>query len=691
VSKREPVTEEVAVLAQLPDASTTHTDLAGAEVQSRSGWNRMSSGDAGNARVRLRGQIAGEWLVVFLWTLIITRPYLSLDPWQYPTGGEFLSSIQTHNVWTRALDCGLCALWNGDVRGGNPAFIDPHGSMLHPFVILFTLGWGVINGSKLTLVAAFLMAGLAQWWLARELRVGVVSRVYVACMAVAAGNLAGRMELGAFGVVLSTAGCALAFAALVAFGRRPTLRAAAVLGVTIALAIVAGQGYMQVGFAFMLPAALFLVPWREIQASLMLRRFLLAGVTAILLAGPFLVPFLHFLPQFYKDVDPTFGTAQPIAFVPLNLVINDYEFFLSPALHKMPYPHLNVNYVGWVPVCLALLGLTVKPAGGRRVVACLAVSTFLAFWVASAEPLRWVVQSVPIQWLVTQFAGIRHPPQIAGLAVPPLLGLTAIGLDRLLSVQWPRLRVVVPRSGEPQGFLAIDMRWLLAIPVVLSLLAARSFGQHWIASTHVGAGVLRVVEALKTPDLQWVNTPFGEHFFVEPALESGLKLSMGIRTWNWKDRAFPEPVLEANRIGPPPGMQTVSGVVDGVPIYAAASGREYAVINHADGGRTICVAHGIGGDIDVSCSAPQAGLLTVLENSWSGWRATIDGQPVPLQPGQWLAANLPSGSHVVQFRYRPWDVLLGIVMCLLGIVWAVYLWFAPDPEARSMASMAHAG
>ncbi len=159
--------------------------------------------------LRSHAIIAAELLAIVLWAMVITGPYLNLDPAVIPIGKEWTSGIQTHHLWTRVGECGWCALWNGSTRGGSPAFVDLHGSMLHPLVIFTTLGWGGVNGSKLALVGAFFMAGLAQWWLAYVLGLGWAARVWSATMAVAAGHLAARMELGAFGVVLSTAACAL--------------------------------------------------------------------------------------------------------------------------------------------------------------------------------------------------------------------------------------------------------------------------------------------------------------------------------------------------------------------------------------------------------------------------------------------------------------------------------------------------
>jgi hypothetical protein len=636
------------------------------------GWRLQSL-----ALTRNRLLLAGEWLVIVLWTLVLTRPYLSLDPLVTPIGSEYFSAIQTHHVWTRAQECGFCAVWNGSVRGGAPAFVDPHGSYLHPLVVVTTLGWGVQNGAKLALVGAFAMAGLAQWWLGYVMGVGRIARVWSAALAVAGGHLAGRMELGAFGVVLATAACALVLPPMLAVALRPSGRAVVALGVTAAAAIVAGQGYMQVGFLFTLPAVLLLVLWEPGARLALAARYALAAGLALLLAAPFLVPFLHFLPEFGKAVDATFSVAQPFPFVPLNLVINDHAFFLSDALRKIPYPHLNVTYVGWVAVLLAAWGLlSAQDRRQQRVVLFLVAAALLAFWTASAGPLRALYALAPGTWVGDLVAGVRHPPQIAGLAVAPVLGLAALGLDRLVRAPWPRWRLAVAAGEGAARTFRLDSRWLLAIPLVWALLDARAFGGIWIGNIRQSTDRPAVLEALRTPDLQWVNAPFGEHYWPEPAAALGLKQHVGIQTWFWKDRPFPEPVLEANRAGPPPGM-SLRDTVDGVGIYAAPPGREYAAIDHGNGRRTVCSAHGTGGDLDVACEAPEPGVLTVKENNWAGWNATVDGRSAALRNGRWLSVAVPAGKYTVALRYRPADVVLGGLLGLVGVALAVYWWCNP--------------
>lgn len=624
-----------------------------------------------------------ELAAVVVWAVFFTRPYLDMDPSVAPTGREFLSAIQMHTVWERVRACGLCALWYGNVRGGFPAFADPVASTLHPLVIATTWLWGVVNGSKVALVGIFAIAGLGQWWLASVLGLRWHSRVWGGAMAVVGGYLAARMDLGAFSLVLSTAFAVLTFPAIAALARSRSRISVVFLAVILAMVAVGGTGYMQVGLALILPTAVFLVPWRREEISLFVRRIGLAVGLAVLLSAPMIVPFAHFMPQFAKDYDVTFKTAQSFAYVPLNLVIRDLDFYLTDALGKLPLPAHYVNFVGWVPVLLALWGLRgARNVEERRAVAFLGSAAILALWIASGTPLVWMVKIIKLEWLVQLIAGIRYTSLVAGLAVPPVLGLAAIGLDQLLAGLKRRISLSLEGTAPAAARLSLDLRWLLVIPLGLALSQAKSFSSRWIKVATIRPEVAQVIEALRTPDLAWVNVPRGEHFLVTPAVEQGLKLSTDFfRTWQWKGRPEPPPLLEANRNGPPPGM-TEQSVVDGVHIHRVSEERPYAVVVHPDGSKTACTAHGTGGNIDVTCKAAQAGYLVVEENSWSGWKALIDGQRGELRKEVWLSVAAPEGEHTYTFRYRPWDFPLGIVLFAVGVVISGWLLWRDRDEFR---------
>jgi hypothetical protein len=204
-----------------------------------------------------------------------------------------------------------------------------------------------------------------------------------------------------------------------------------------------------------------------------------------------------------------------------------------------------------------------------------------------------------------------------------------------------------------------------------------------MGTTNLNPVIIQVNQALKTPDLQWVNPPYGEHGYMESGVGMGLKIALGTHAWFWKGRDLPEPIVEATYGDPPPGVNDFINI-HGVTVFKWPPGREYAqVINSSKTKATICKAHGIGGNIDVTCNNPSPGTLVVKENNWTGWYAKLDGNPVPLQLSQWLSITLPAGEHQISFRYRPWDVPLGIALSLLGLLISVVLWVKKEPPSFS--------
>jgi len=610
--------------------------------------------------------------IIAVWAMWVGREYLDFNPHIIPAGREFLSAIQTHNLWTQFQRCGWCALWNGSERGGYPAFTDVYGSMLHPLVILPTLAWGVINGSKVALVASLWFAGLAQWWLARELELGWLPRMWSSLTVVAGGHLAGRMEIGVFGIVLSTAMGSLIFPAVLGVSRNGGRRAVVLLAIATASVLLAGQGYIQIGLLALLPASAFLLFDDSLRLRTVWRSYALAAGIAILLAAPLLVPLIHFYPNFAKDVDPVFKSTQSLAYLPLNLVINDMGYYASTVLGKLPYPYLYTLFIGWVPVILAVLGLSLGRREDRRWLYFLGSGVVLEFLIASATFWRGIGK------LFDGLAGVRNPSLIAGLAVPLILGLAAYGLDQLLKLDWPGLSIRTtnwPHLSER----VFSLKWLLLIPLLFSLRANYDFAHHWLYTVHQEDNVAHVLEGLKTPSLQWVTPPFGEHFFIEPAVAMGLKVSPGIMPWHWKDRPYPVAALEAGRSGPPPGVDAQVAIAGGIPIYVR-KGQEYAKIVTKDG-QTPCTAKGSGGQLEVECSTAKPGRLVVEENSWSGWKAWRDGTSVSLRNGYWLEVEAPTGKHTYLFRYLPWDVPVGLFLFAIGVILCLWLWIRPSRKA----------
>lgn len=618
-----------------------------------------------------------EFLLIIAWALFVGRAYLDFDVQYIPDGSEFGSQIQGNHLWTRLRECGWCSMWNGSEAGGLPAFVDVHGSMLHPAVALPTLAFGVITGVKLTLLISLILAGVGQWWIARELRVSIIPRLWTAGIAVAGGHLASRMQTGNYHLILSAAAASLVFAAILHLGQAGGWRAAVLLGIALSSFALSGQGYLQIGMLGVLPAALFVFYGTRDSLQTRSRQIGASILVGLLLAAPLLVPVLHFSPYLAKETDTTFRSVQPLAYLPLNLVIDDYDYYISDALGKLPYPQLYALYIGWIPVLLAVLGLFTLRREERRAGWFLATGSFLGLVASSAMVPKALAGFWPSLANLPFVGGLRFPTVIAALCVPLILGLAAPGLQHTLELagHWPSLSLI-DSTDQGRGKVRLPLGWILAIPLVLSLVATRNFTQRWYRLVPESDLANRLASALRTDSLQWVGTPFGAHFFIEPAIARGLKVSPGIANVIWRGREWPMPALYASFEGAPPGTSTQVGAVDSVEIYS--SGETYAYVS-SDSGNEACLARGTGGNLVVSCDVGAQGVLIVEENTWTGWHAWMDGKRTQLLGDKWLEVAAPAGKHTFEFRYLPWDVPVGLVLFVAGVAVSVWLWRLPAP------------
>ncbi len=613
--------------------------------------------------LRANAGTLAELGLIAAWAMWVGRAYLDFDPFMWPVSSEIGIQLNTHYFWVQAQRCGLCALWDGTINGGMPAMADPFGSKLHPLVMMTTLLWGVMGGAKVALVLSFLMAGYAQWWLARLLGLGRAARLWSAMLIVVGGHLTARMATGQFATIVSTAACSLALAAAIDLALTGKRRSTLILALTGTLAIISGHGYLQLSLLSWAPAFLFFLLDDDLRLRPLWKEYALAVGLSVLMAGLFIIPAAHFLPNFAKDTDPLFSRAQPLEYAPLNLVIRDLEFMKTNILGKVIAPELFTLYIGWIPVLLAALSLRFARRENARIVLCLITGMTMSFLMGSAIPLKWLAKLSPF------FDGFRHPSLMGILAVPPIVALAAYALDQLLKLNWPQLTLSFSARA-----LTISSAWVLVIPLYSSLSAPYELSQVFIRTLYAGdlyQYYQEVVDDLNLDSALWVAPPFGENFLAEPALNAGLKLTNVAFPSRWNGRDYPEPQVVIARSGEYPGSELVTYLND-VPVYRYPD-RAYAYVDL--GGQTVpCRATGSGGDLTVTCSTERAGQLIVQENSWVGWYVSRDGEPAALKQDRWLAVTAPAGQHTYEFRYRPWDVAVGLAVTLIGCILTLWLW-----------------
>ncbi|MCP4426927.1 MAG: YfhO family protein [Chloroflexi bacterium] len=79
----------------------------------------------------------------------------------------------------------------------------------------------------------------------------------------------------------------------------------------------------------------------------------------------------------------------------------------------------------------------------------------------------------------------------------------------------------------------------------------------------------------------------------------------------------------------------------------------------------------------VKATTETPGLLVVSEWFYPGWRATVDGEPVPIYPADYALQTiwLSPGAHTIELRFIPPDVIVGGVVSLLTLLAAgIVVW-----------------
>jgi len=73
--------------------------------------------------------------------------------------------------------------------------------------------------------------------------------------------------------------------------------------------------------------------------------------------------------------------------------------------------------------------------------------------------------------------------------------------------------------------------------------------------------------------------------------------------------------------------------------------------------------------MELSTSQAKAGELFVSETYYPGWRATLDGREVKIEPSHQIfrAIKVPAGEHKVKFVYDPLSFKIGSLISLLTL------------------------
>jgi hypothetical protein len=91
-------------------------------------------------------------------------------------------------------------------------------------------------------------------------------------------------------------------------------------------------------------------------------------------------------------------------------------------------------------------------------------------------------------------------------------------------------------------------------------------------------------------------------------------------------------------------------------------------------GRVLAQARGVE-SLRIEAESAGDGVLVLNDAFWPGWRATIDGRPVTIWRADALvrAVMWPAGRHVLEMRYDPPEVAVGLAVTVAGAVGVILL------------------
>jgi hypothetical protein len=100
-------------------------------------------------------------------------------------------------------------------------------------------------------------------------------------------------------------------------------------------------------------------------------------------------------------------------------------------------------------------------------------------------------------------------------------------------------------------------------------------------------------------------------------------------------------------------------------------------------------------DVEIKTGG-AGGILTLSDQFYPGWQASLDGQPVPIYRADTVfrAVCVPAGDHTVRFEYRPMSLYAGLSLTITGwlalALWAIYQRLTRRRSARQMEQVTKA-
>ncbi len=415
-----------------------------------------------------------DWLAVgalaaatvgFFWRQIFTD-----KAWTPAGGGDLASFIYPMLQFTaRHLKAGELPLWNPYLYGGAPFAADIQAMILYPVNWLFLLLSPEVTYRLVEHLSFFhfFLAGVSMYLCLRYLDWAPnhgQKRDSLRLWAAATGALAYMfgdvmlVHLGNLNIIAVAAWLPLVFLFLQRALSRRSIGQAAIAGVFLAVAFLAG--HIQIFLYILVLLIAYTIYWaltvRPRAVTHHGALLLLTLAVGVALSAPVLLPAAE-MTQFTRRADLDYRESSAYSLPPAKLIGLFVPSFFErdPSLHWGPWDRVEVGYVGIFTLLLALLAVLLRRGRLNLFFVLLSVGALFLALGEYGIVHGWFYQFAPL------FDRLRAPARAALLMDFGLAALAAQGLDALLR---PLSR---PQRAVWRGFLRLAP-WVLLGAVLLS-------------------------------------------------------------------------------------------------------------------------------------------------------------------------------------------------------------------------------
>lgn len=353
----------------------------------------MTNGDSFEPRHPHLTALACTTLFVLLLCLPILTGHFLIGP----NSDQFTAGYAFRSFWTDYVRAhGAVPQWDPYIFGGLPFVAAPHGDTFHPIVLL-----RLVMPTDMAINASFLihlvLAGFFTYLFLRAYRLPWVAAVAGGIAYQLTGQVAALVNSGHDGKIIVSGLLPLALWGLTRWIRDGRLAGAAVVAISVGLAILSPQ--LQMAYYLMLAAGLFalylafLDPERPARRTAVLR--LAASLAAVLIGGAIaaiqVLPFLQYIafsPRADQGVSSGWLHATSWAMPPeelLDTLLPQFSGLKDLYSGRNFFKH-HSEYLGVGVLILATIGVTQTARSRLRWTFVALAAFFLTFALAGATP-----------------------------------------------------------------------------------------------------------------------------------------------------------------------------------------------------------------------------------------------------------------------------------------------------------------